>query len=342
MSSFFKRWRGFTLVELLVVIAIIGILIALLLPAVQAAREAARRSQCSNNLKQYGLALHNYADAYKQFPTAGANWGNPQIGWQVQILPFIEQQPLWSAVAVGDRYTPVDGRPAGGYAYWDVNPKGLEDVNYRARLIQTPYARCPSDNSPWPDTNWAASNYTGSLGSQKTPSAAGSACQPYMVPGVNYETSQGRCDHGNATDMVPSGDNKNCVSGMMGRLGLNINFGGVTDGTSNTIHVGEILPMCQSDHGGGWWNYNGCGNAHASTSAPINDMTTCPNSRQVRWPGCESPNQWNIAWGFRSNHAGGAQFLFVDGSAHFLAEAVNYQTYQRLGGRQDGLSVAQY
>jgi len=94
----FRKRHGFTLVELLVVIAIIGILIALLLPAVQAAREAARRSQCTNNLKQIALAVHNYHDTYKVFPIG--NWTTAYGTWLVSLLPFIEQQ------ALADRYQP--------------------------------------------------------------------------------------------------------------------------------------------------------------------------------------------------------------------------------------------
>src|SRR5579859_7854071 len=93
--------KGFTLIELLVVIAIIAVLVALLLPAVQQAREAARRSQCKNNLKQFGLALHNYHDAYKMFPPGGdaQSWGNSNwLNWQAKILPFIDQGPLYNQI----------------------------------------------------------------------------------------------------------------------------------------------------------------------------------------------------------------------------------------------------
>ncbi len=135
-----KRARGFTLVELLVVIAIIGILVALLLPAVQAAREAARRMQCGNNMKQLGIALHNYHDTYKLLvprkqgtspnPTGNANRLSGFIG----ILPFMEQQPMYDQIMAGDPSgTPAPGGPVGwaSWTVWDQSPDGL---------------RCPSDN----------------------------------------------------------------------------------------------------------------------------------------------------------------------------------------------------
>ncbi len=338
-----RWWPAFTLVELLVVIAIIGILIALLLPAVQAAREAARRSQCTNNLKQYGLALHNYHDVYKMFPPAGTATANyqargcdepwdwscpgPGISWQVRILPFAEQGALWNAVASqGDRTMT---------RYHDVLVNGQP-----ARLIQVPYARCPSDGSPGQDANWAQTNYSGNLGSQATPSA-NPACQPYLTAGVHYQNPGGTSGHGNDTDQVPGWGGRRVICGMFGRLGINITLADVTDGTANTLFVGEILPMC-NDHGGGWWSYNGMGSAHASTSVPINEFTTCVNSKKITFPGCEAQSNWNLSWGFRSMHPGGAQFVLVDGSARFISETINYQTYQRLGSRNDGLTPGNF
>ncbi len=118
----------------------------------------------------------------------------------------------------------------------------------------------------------------------------------------------------------------------------------VKDGTSNTIAVGEILPEC-NDHDSGWWNYNGMGNAHASTSVPLNTMTTCAQSqaqataRGYTNPQCWQKSNWNYSWGFRSNHTGGAQFVFVDGSVQFISKSINYMNYQYLGGRMDQHTV---
>ena len=333
MFRFFRGRGAFTLVELLVVIAIIGILVALLLPAIQAAREAARRTQCTNNLKQFGIGLQNYHDTYKKFPTAGGcNWGRPEIGWQVQILPFMEQQNIWDAVKVGD-HKDATGLNPGQTPYWDmlVDPNNTGGPRYRQ--TQVPYTRCPSDATDdlQLDGNWVQTNYSGSLGSQRVPSNNG-ACNTFMTPNVNYEDPNGRDDHGNTLS-------KNTISGMFGRITCDsMSMADARDGTSTTFFVGEILPEC-NDHRNGWWHYNGMGNAHAATAVPLNDMTTCPKSNKVTTPGCEPMSNWNYSWGFRSYHPGGAQILFVDGSTHFIGEGINYVTYQRLGGRRDGGEV---
>lgn len=319
MSKVRRKFRGFTLIELLVVIAIIAVLIALLLPAVQQAREAARRSQCKNNLKQYGLGLHNYHDTYGMFPIAGQNWGQPLIGWQPRILPYMDQAPLFNALNFSN----------GGAAYSTTLPNGKV-----AQTVNVPYAKCPTDPSAQLNrTDWAQSSYCGSLGSQRTPSASGS-CNTWLNPGTNYENPGGGADHGNTTDAKD-------LSGMFGRLGPLIKIANVTDGTSNVIMVGEILSDC-NDHTGNWWDYNQGGNAHASTAVPLNDMTTCPNSKRITNAACTNPNNWNYSWGFRSAHVGGAHFVLVDGSVRFIGENIDYNTWQRVGGRRDGNVLGEF
>jgi prepilin-type N-terminal cleavage/methylation domain-containing protein len=313
------KWRGFTLIELLVVIAIIAVLIALLLPAVQQAREAARRTQCKNNLKQYGLGLHNYHDVYKMFPIGGQNWAAPNIGWQPRVLPFMDQSPVFNQMNFS---TP-------GYAADTVMASGKP-----VRTFLPPYAQCPSDNSgklDWVDPR--NGSYCGSLGSQRTPSAD-SNCNTWLVQGVNYDNN-GVADHGNTLSATQ-------LSGMFGRLGPVIKISLVTDGTSNTFFVGEILADC-TDHNGDIWHYNQGGNAHASTAVPLNNFTTCqPTRGRITNPACTTQSNWNYSWGFRSNHVGGAQFLFVDGTVRFISENIDYTTYQRLGGRFDGNAVGDF
>ena len=119
----------------------------------------------------------------------------------------------------------------------------------------------------------------------------------------------------------------------------------VADGTSNVIHMGEILPSCNDhDFGTGIWGDNAI-SFHAGTQATINDYTSCPwaTGGMIRFPACANQtNAWNIGWGFKSMHSGGAQFVFVDGSVHFLNSSINYSTYQYLGGRADGNVVGDY
>lgn len=337
------RCRGFTLIELLVVIAIIAILVALLLPAVQQAREAARRTQCKNNLKQYGLALHNYADVHGSLPIAGTDWNHAHspptwqhpsaVGWQVRAMPFLEQGPLYNELDWGQRLPATsyaDGWPVGFLPY-----QILKDGKV-ARSHQIPTARCPSD---FQENNiidgWAQSNYTGSPGSQRFESVDPN-CNPYLQFIEPKPTQAANVHFADTTD-------KSRLSGLFGRLGVMIQLKDITDGLSNTIAVGETLPDC-SDHTAGWWLYNGHGNTHASTAVRINDMTTCTavGSPKILWPSCTAKNNWNIAHGFRSRHTGGAQFVLADGSVRFLSENINHPTYQYLGGRSDGQVIGEF
>lgn len=308
----FKFKRGFTLIELLVVIAIIAVLIALLLPAVQQAREAARRSQCKNNLKQFGLALHNYHEVHQMFPPGGAGSFNarPFVGFQVRLLPFVDQTALYNQLDFN----------------LDVGTQVL--LNGRtAHTNRVPNYRCPSDISPlFEATDWATGSYDGSMGSQGNVSVD-TACQPYQV--YAKRLTPNNADTLDATQ----------VSGIFSRQGISVNFKDITDGPSNVIAMGEIMARC-IDHDGNWWNSNGAGNAHASTIVPINTMTTCDSS-PTSTP-CRAQNNWNISWGFRSQHTGGAHFLLCDGAVRFLSENLDHQTYQRLGGRGDGAPVGEF
>lgn len=336
----YRRWaRGFTLVELLVVIAIIGILVALLLPAVQAAREAARRMQCSNNLKQFGLALHNYHDVYKKFPY-GTN-PHEQPGWVTQyskgcnimkLLPFMEQTPLYNKIDWVNQY--------GGANYWNGVDYQMATFGYGHRDVapgnttpqqDLPNFRCPSDdyvNLPV----ISHSNYAGSMGNQLMPD--GGRC-----PGRNgNDFGTGPAGHGDSNTAIN-------VSGLFSRFYWSAGIRDITDGTSNVIAMGEIRPLC-GDHMQyhPWSHWNAIWTA---TVAPIN-WPTCRRERGGKddtTGGAEDCNHfrtWNMSMGFKSRHPGGAQFTLGDGSVQFLSETIDYMTYQRLGDRRDGQPVGNY
>ena len=319
--------RAFTLVELLVVIAIIGTLVGLLLPAVQAARESARRSSCSNNLKQYGLALHNHHDTNGYMPSGAppVAWGAPRLSWHAYVLPFLEQQGLASKIKLNSGQDEC---------YRDVGD------GRQVRSMKLPVARCPSDPSITEENGWMQSSYTGSLGSQPTPSADG-GCNQFLGFAEVLPTSSGDPGHGNASSFIGiSGVFSRAVTAQKG-----VSFNMISDGLSKTILMGEILADC-NDHRDGLWGFNGMGNAHGSTVVPINTMTTCYDTqaeatlKRVPNPQCFNKNNWNYSWGFRSKHPGGAQFLFGDGSTRMIQETIDHTTYQRLGGRKDGGTIA--
>lgn len=308
--------RAFTLIELLVVIAIIAVLIALLLPAVQQAREAARRTQCKNNLKQFGLAMHNYHDVANRFPcTINATpWANAGVGAMVHLLPYIDQAPQYNSITfvpTGDWTRPVNDTGAAGKRYYEVTPPGF---------------RCPSDTSAqyYPGTNgivgnWATASYGLSGGAQRE---SGNGCGTY--PGNVFGT--GPDDHTDSAD--PSR-----ISGMFSRYGFSAAIKDVTDGTSNTILMGEYRAECSDHQRHGWANVN---SNWLLTTAPINFQTCLGGG------GCNSASNWNTSQGFKSRHVGGAHILLCDGSVKFVSENIDYMTYQRIGDRRDNQPVGEF
>jgi prepilin-type N-terminal cleavage/methylation domain-containing protein/prepilin-type processing-associated H-X9-DG protein len=359
--------RGFTLIELLVVIAIIGVLIALLLPAVQSAREAARRSQCTNNLKQIGLAMHNYHTGSGSFPLGGtlapayappptgynAGWGT--WGAAALMLGYLEQQPLYNAC---------------NFSWATVMGPGWP-INYTVSQAMVSTFLCPSDNlapSPVPRNSsspigwdhWSGrlNNYYASVGTT-----------------LNY---QGALD----------------TTGVFTQAGKAYGVQNMPDGTSNTIAFGEavvgrikasIKPSPGRDSFFGITGVSGQGSANlfdASTNYQVvlNDMNACQQAaltfsgggnqgkineddRGARWTPDDggftlfntvvppSSIQWSFACcafstyygcddgayqNSNSMHPGGANFLFADGSVHFLKSSIAIKTYWSLGTKSNG------
>lgn len=349
MGSNQSRHNGFTLVELLVVIAIIGILVALLLPAVQAAREAARRSSCQNNLHQIGLAMHSYHSAHGVFPF-GANDDDCDAGqerswhtWRTLILPYMELQNIY------DQLDEINtNHPRGACFAADVN-----SVWSQSPLQQNPVPGyiCPSEDgvtiniSPYNATwvgpeNAARASYFGNAGpvssgptSWGTENVCGQCINGVACP-CEYGNGNGR-NKGFFHGQNPGGP------GMLDMWANRIGMKKVTDGSSNTIHVGET-------HGADWQGgEEGCFSSNpwmsswtvASTVWGINiDYLSI-----LGWDTDEhDTNNFTTGCNFRSRHPGGAQFLYVDGSVSFLTDNTSLTLLANLGARNDGNVGAEY
>lgn len=316
-----KSRHGFTLIELLVVIAIIAILVALLLPAVQQAREAARRSSCKNNLKQIGVALHNYHDTFSILPPGQIMHTNADIGlgetgdnreswgWAAHILPFVEQGPLYDQLGVNNRglweiLASVDG----------VNPTPNGDALNQA-FPSIPAFICPSDsvtdrmdcdNSNGGCPNGSAGRHFNGDG---LPDAGTGLGNTWRAPSASYIGVCGIYDVCSPASVTSSNVNTGTFY-----TNSKVRFRDFVDGLSSTIVAGERSNF----QGGGTWignrNPRGSGNQGADyvlgrMSVPLNAKNDAIGPR------------WEA---FSSRHRGGAQFVLGDGSVRFLSENIDF------------------
>lgn len=355
MSRGRSRWRGFTLIELLVVIAIIAVLIALLLPAVQQAREAARRSQCKNNLKQIGLALHNYHDVHQCFPIGCMYRIRPtfssaesnRTSWLARILPYLDQGALFDM---------IDFDVHGPNATAIPKSEGGTDFNARqksngALATQLAVYRCPTDPNGVeslrrPDV--APGNYAGNIGisnsisgSEAWTNATNQATNP---PHGTYLAGNGAwasivLNGGNTTGIFASNSNTP--------------IGSVTDGTSNTVMVGEILVGFLVHRSVSSTKDNGCMTGTEANQQNIRGWSWMYGASDSAWAfnALRVPNQGtrdceasNVAINApaRSMHTGGVQVTMADGSVRFITENINLSLWQNICGRSDGIPVGEF
>ncbi len=317
-----QKSRAFTLVELLVVITIIGILIALLLPAVQAAREAARRTQCANNFKQVGLALHNYHDAKECFPPGEIEWANDSgecgphpsnpswyfgFGWGTHILPHLEQQAVYDRFDFSNFAWYYAHQPGGGH-------------NGSVGRTRIAVYLCPSDPQGGECIRISSADLPSDCDQEKA--------------GIRQTNMAGVIDTQHRFCYLTSGNNQvtkhlglrrdtmQMADGIMANM-QPCHIRDISDGTSNTLMIGEVT-------GGGPGTYTGSCWAHLAltdTAGGINGPGTVPG-------GGSGANYFSS--GFSSFHPGGCHFLMADGSVQFLSQNINQHVLVALTTRAGG------
>ncbi|AGA25070.1 DUF1559 domain-containing protein [Singulisphaera acidiphila] len=320
--------RGFTLIELLVVIAIIAVLIALLLPAVQAAREAARRSNCVNNLKQLALASMNYHDVNNVFPTqigfptttTTPGLGTAQdtrVSWLMQILPQMEQTPLYSAY----NFSWVSATDS----VWNSVRNTTVLYSKVATFICPSYAGDSSQIqkgdysttaglAPLITGSVAITNYKGNLGDNNTTLSL--SASTFAGFANNYGDPS-------------SGATQSTARGMFWRGTMAVGMNAVVDGTSNTLLAGDAMPLDKSNLIAPFTSWGNSNQAVAVTSIPINwkyPLTLVTTT----------PTTVDSSYSFRSNHSGGVNFAFADGSVHFIKDSISAVTFRALSTRAGG------
>lgn len=308
-----RSQNAFTLVELLVVIAIIGILVGLLLPAVQAAREAGRRSQCSNNLRQMGIAFHGYEGTFKVFPHGGAGAvsltnsairGRWRLSWGAAILPYMEQAPLFAQIDQKQPYTHSNNATAGGTVvpiYLCPSGPGRDLLRPNGDALSSPKI-------------YARTDYGGNYGER------GLRCFPMTNCQNNYSDKGDTSGAGRGTLLIGSD--------------REVRIQDILDGTSNTVLVGEAPEGIHSI----WIGHKNV----FDQSAPVNGRAKAG----AKWLSCQpifksSPSSFcDYGQEFHSFHSGGAQFVMADSSVQFLAETLDVRTFAAFLSRRGGEVVS--